>query len=61
MDIVTTDGETSDRGGGGVHYSQGRGGKDAAATDSAIILDLTGNMAVCRLVGGTSEDREIKR
>ena len=61
MDIVTTDGETSDRGGGGVHYSQGRGGQDAAATNSAISLDLTGNMAVGISTGGTSEDGEGKR
>ena len=61
MVIGTTDGETLVKEGGDVCDAQGRGGQDAAANGGASVLDLTGNMAVCRLVGGTSEDREIKR
>ena len=61
MDIGTTGGETADRGGGGVHNAQGRGGKDAAAKSSATSLDLTGNMTVGRQADRTSEGGEGER
>ena len=54
MAIGTTKGETTDRGGGGVHNYQVRGGQDAATKIGESSLDLTGYMAVGSPVDNTS-------
>ena len=55
MSIVTTKCETADRGGGGIHNSQGRRGKEAVTKSGEISLDLTGNMSVDILKDSTLE------
>ena len=58
MAIGTTYGETAYRGGDEFCDAQGIVGQDAAAKGGVSVLYLTGNIAVGRSVGGTSEDRE---
>ena len=54
MTIGTTDDETVDRWGGVVHDAQGRGGQYATSKGGTSILDITGDMAVCRSAGRIS-------
>ena len=48
MAIGNNKGVTIDRGGVGVHHSQGRGGQENNTKSVYISLDLTGNTAVVR-------------
>ena len=58
--ISATKGETPDRGGGGVHNYQGRGGQDAKTKSVDIYLDLTGNMKFGISEDSTAEGGENK-
>ena len=60
MTIGNTGGAATDRGGGGIHFPQRRGGQEADTKSGEVSMDLKGDMKVGRLEDSTTEGRESK-